>query len=108
MGIVAGMDVVPCCICDCPADAAGVFFVEMVFGATLPAAAFFGAGFFFAAGLAGIGMVMPGICIWAAAGAASWASASALAAMSNLDFKMISPVKEATRETRRLPIRAFS
>jgi hypothetical protein len=42
-------------------------------------------------------MVMPGMCICAAAGAASWASASALAAMSNLDFTYVSPVKEATR-----------
>ena len=72
-------------------------------------AAFFAEGFFFAAGFAGIDMVIPGMCgCCAATGAASRASARALAAMSNLDFTMISPVKEATRRTRRLPLRAFN
>jgi hypothetical protein len=74
----------------------GIFSFEA--GAALVAAFFFGAAFF-AAGFffSGIGMVMPGMCICAAAGAASWASASALATMSNLDFTNDSPVKEATR-----------
>jgi hypothetical protein len=71
-----------------PSAALAVFAAGFFFGA-----GFFAAGFFFS----GIGMVMPGMCICAAAGAASWASASALAAMSNLDFTYVSPVKEATR-----------
>src|SRR4051794_23982124 len=63
---------------------AGVFVTAAVF--------FFGAAFFltagfFAAGFAGIGMVMPGMCMCCvAAGAASWASASALAPISSFDF----------------------
>jgi hypothetical protein len=78
----------------------GIFFFEAgpsAALAALPAGFFFAVGFFAAGFFSGIGMVMPGMCICAAAGAASWTSASALAAMSNLDFTYSSPVKEATR-----------
>jgi hypothetical protein len=53
-----------------------------------------------------MGMVMPGMSC-ATAGAANEPSASALAPMSNFEVTMMSPVKEATRRTRRLPVRAL-
>jgi hypothetical protein len=95
--------VVPAELGGCASVAGGFFF------ATVFLAAGFLAGGFLAAGFAGIGICMPGMC-WccAAAGAASGASANALAAMSNLDFTTISPVEEATRRTRHLLFVPFS
>jgi uncharacterized protein (DUF2062 family) len=47
---------------------------------------FFGADFIFAVGLVGIGMCMPGILIWASAGAETVAIANALAAVNSIFF----------------------
>jgi hypothetical protein len=53
----------------------GVAFFVAAFGVILFAAGFFALGFCLGAGFAGFGMVMPGICICAAAGVATKAAA---------------------------------
>ena len=76
--------------------------VAFFFGAALLAA-----GFFLGGGFAGIGMVMPGMCIWAAAGTASGKSASALAAMSNLDFTVFLRRRRRRAERAASPFRSY-
>jgi hypothetical protein len=73
----------------CAAWGAAPLFVAAVFlVAAFFAADFFLAGVFFTAGFffSGIGMVMPGMCICAAAGAETAPSASALAAANRIVF----------------------
>jgi hypothetical protein len=84
IGMVMSSEVGLCSCCDAFfvvaellafAFALAAFFVAAFFGADFLSVCFFGAAL-----LAGMGIVMPGICICAAAGADTVASASALAA----------------------------
>jgi hypothetical protein len=69
----------------------GADFLETAFFVALVAAFFWAVGFFLAVGFAGIGIVMPGMCMCCAVtGAETVASASALAASNNGVFTMIS------------------
>ena len=75
--------------------AAGAFFELTLAACFFFAPDFFGAGFL-AAGLAGIGMVMPGMCwCWATAGAERDATAIALTATDNLGFTTSTPTGRA-------------